>query len=173
MRKKPFNPLGIIPKPCKEDWYQMTGDEKRRHCGKCDTHVVDLTGMSEEEILALREKNGGKLCGAFRLSPTMAKSFALGSGITSLALAACVTKGEIAVPGIGCPPPAEKEPAKKKSVAPPTKKPDKNPTEEKVTVEPIMPKPLKIVKPPVPMLMGDICLPNPAQPKLQPGSGPV
>jgi len=169
MSKKPFNPLDFIPKPCKEDWYQMTGDEQRRHCGKCDTHVVDLTGMSEEEILGLREKNGGKLCGAFRLSPTLAKSFALGSGIASLALAACESKRDVILPGVVCPPPAKKEPTKKKHAAPTTQKPEKNPTDEEVTVEPKKPELPKIVKPPVPMLMGDICLPPPPRP----GSGPV
>jgi len=144
MSKEPFTPFDYIPKPCKEDWHQMTGNEKRRHCEKCDTHVVDLTGMSEDEIFELREKNGGELCGVFRLSSSLAKPLAIGTGIASLALAACETKREVVVPGVICPPPAKNEPVKKKHVAPPSK------------------------KLPVPILRGEICAPPP-----QPRSGPV
>ena len=144
MSKKTFTPFDYIPKPCKEYWYQMTGNEKRRHCKKCDTHVVDLTEMSEVEIRELRERNGGKLCGAFRLSSSLAKPLAIGTGIASLALASCETRREVILPGIVCPPPAENEPAIKNDVAPPSQKPS------------------------VPMLRGEICAPPP-----QPRSGPV
>jgi len=85
MSEQNKRPQDYIPNPCKENWHEMSGDEQKRHCQKCDTHVHNLTGMSEPEIIALREKNGGKLCGSFRLGP----SLALGSGIASLALASC------------------------------------------------------------------------------------
>lgn len=51
-----YKPSDFIPKPCRENWHAMTGDEKKRHCEKCNTHVHDVTGMDAEEILALREK---------------------------------------------------------------------------------------------------------------------
>ncbi len=82
-------PRKFIKTPCHEDWNLMSGDEKVRHCKKCDTHVHDLTGMTEEEITALYRKKGGKLCGRFSLVPGLAKPLAVGTGIASLALAAC------------------------------------------------------------------------------------
>ena len=150
MSKKQFNPRDYIPKPCKEDWNQMTGNEKRRHCEKCDTHVVDLTGLSTNEILSLREKNGGKLCGAFRLgqmSSSMVKPLVLGSGIASLALASC-SNPEPVLAGVICAPP-EKE-VTPRSAAKPAHKPK-------------APKLPEIVEPDSPILLGDICIP-PAKP---------
>lgn len=113
-----YKPSDFIPQPCRENWHAMTGDEKKRHCEKCNTHVHDLTGMDAEEILALREKNGGRLCGAFRIG----RPIALGSGIASLALASCSDKGgglggEVVAGGI-CPPPKEEPAGGKKSAKP-------------------------------------------------------
>ncbi|MBK1830917.1 hypothetical protein JIN77_09290 [Verrucomicrobiaceae bacterium R5-34] len=82
-------PHDYIPEPCQENWHSMSGDEKMRHCEKCCTHVHNLTGMSAQQIAALRVDHGGKLCGAFRIGSGMAKPLALGSGIASLALASC------------------------------------------------------------------------------------
>lgn len=101
----------------------MTGDEQKRHCQKCQTHVHNLTGMSDLEIMHLRKKNGGKLCGAFRLGPGIAKPLALGSGIASLALASCTPEPLL----VGMLPPAEysgtgnddSEPDKKDYATPP------------------------------------------------------
>lgn len=82
----------------------MSGDEQLRHCQKCDTYVHNLTGMTDAEIMELRKENGGKLCGSFRMGPSLAKPLALGSGIASLALVAC-TKSE--PPLVGMLPPIE------------------------------------------------------------------
>ena len=87
MKKLPnlMNPKDLIPTLCHEDWNAMTGGQQRKFCGKCSTHVHDLTDYSEEEILALKVQNGGKLCGVFRLT----KPLTIGAGIASLALASC------------------------------------------------------------------------------------
>jgi hypothetical protein len=98
-----MNPKDLIPTPCHEDWNAMTGDHQRKFCGKCSTHVHDLTDYSEEEILALKVQNGGKLCGAFRL----VKPLTIGVGIASLALASCQKDPARTMPttvGIICPP---------------------------------------------------------------------
>ncbi len=79
----------------------MTGNQQRKFCSKCSTHVHDLTDYSEEEILALKVQNGGKLCGAFRL----AKPLTIGAGIASLALASC--QPEPPLLGVICPPETE------------------------------------------------------------------
>lgn len=94
-----MNPKDLIPTPCHEDWNAMTGGQKRKFCGKCSTQVHDLTDFNEEEILALKVQNGGKLCGAFRLT----KPLTIGAGIASLALAACQPEPVDTV-GIICPP---------------------------------------------------------------------
>lgn len=162
-----FTPQDLIPKPCHEDWQKMTGDEKRRHCAKCNTHVEDLTGKSAKEILALREKNGGKLCGAFRLAPAIGKPLALGSGIASLALASCQTK-EPPLVGKICAPP-EKETSQKsthKSGTSASHETVKKSEEEVIVeIEPVKPKPAEVEEPL--MLLGDICVPPP-----RPGKGP-
>jgi hypothetical protein len=86
-----MNPFDYIKKPCREDWNSMTGDEKRKFCNKCTTHVHDLTDLSHDEILALKAQNGGKLCGTFRM-PSLSRQIAIGTGIASLALASCDKK---------------------------------------------------------------------------------
>ena len=93
-----MNPNDFIPKPCHEDWNAMTGNQQRKFCGKCSTHVHDLTDYSEEGILALKVQNGGRLCGSFRL----AKPLTIGAGIASLALASCLPEPVHTV-GIICP----------------------------------------------------------------------
>ncbi len=156
MSEENYSPCDFIPKPCKEDWHAMSGDEQRRHCEKCDTHVHDLTGMSSEEILAMRRKNGGKLCGAFRLG----RPIALGSGIASLALASCSEqKGkEVVLPGIVCEPPPKEEPIDRKHT---TKSPSKPKSEQRASAKPFEnKKPNKLGPDVVPMLLGDICLPR-------------
>ena len=42
-----------IESPCHEDWSAMTGDTRRRHCDACDTHVHDLSAMTEREARRL------------------------------------------------------------------------------------------------------------------------
>lgn len=98
-----MNPQKLIPKPCHEDLNSMTGDQQRKFCTKCSTHVHDLTNYNEEEILALKVQNGGKLCGSFRIAKPVIKPLAVGAGIATLALASCNQDPEPLV-GIICPP---------------------------------------------------------------------
>jgi len=46
-----------ITVPCAEDWYTMTGSDERRHCDRCDKHVVALAEMTPEEAVALVMKS--------------------------------------------------------------------------------------------------------------------
>ena len=93
-----MNVKDYIPKPCHEDWNKMTGDQRQKFCDHCSCSVHNLTGMNHEEIVNLREKLGGKLCGAFHgekkvstVRRVQLKPIAIGMGIglSSLALAAC------------------------------------------------------------------------------------
>ena len=148
----------------------MEGSQKIRHCEKCDTQVHDLTGLSADEILTLKDKNGGKLCGAFRMMPSVRRPLVLGSGIASLALASCAREEEIELMGVICEPPAKEEPAKKKvsqqggaasAAAKPIDTEDKE--DQPVEVLEIQPNP--------PVLMGKICPRQDPEPKR--GNGPV
>ena len=56
-----------IPKPCHEDWNQMTPNQQGRHCNVCVKTVVDFTNMEPKEIKSFfEEKKGEKVCGHFR-----------------------------------------------------------------------------------------------------------
>ncbi len=48
---------------CDEEWDAMDGDEARRHCGKCEHSVHDLSAMTELEANALLAGKGSdRLC---------------------------------------------------------------------------------------------------------------
>lgn len=56
-----------IPKPCHEDWNQMTPEETGRFCNSCAKSVVDFTNMKAPEIQEYFIKNKGqKVCGRFK-----------------------------------------------------------------------------------------------------------
>ncbi|WP_312322329.1 hypothetical protein [Soonwooa sp.] len=46
-----------IPKPCHENWDQMTPAEKGKYCGICSKNVTDLTTMSDDQILNELQSN--------------------------------------------------------------------------------------------------------------------
>ncbi|WP_300669872.1 hypothetical protein [Soonwooa sp.] len=46
-----------IPKPCHENWDQMTPAEKGKFCGICSKNVTDLTAMSDDQILNELQSN--------------------------------------------------------------------------------------------------------------------
>lgn len=54
-----------IPKPCHENWAQMTPAEKGRFCGSCQKTVFDFTNMSDRELAAFFKKPAGSVCGRF------------------------------------------------------------------------------------------------------------
>jgi hypothetical protein len=54
-----------IPKPCSEDWSQMTASEKGRFCASCQTQVVSFVGMQAKEIKDILEQETGSSCGRF------------------------------------------------------------------------------------------------------------
>jgi hypothetical protein len=62
-----------IPKPCHENWNEMTPEQQGAFCKVCNKVVVDFSAMSDEEVIAyLEQKKEEKTCGRFRtaqLSP--------------------------------------------------------------------------------------------------------
>jgi hypothetical protein len=57
--------LITIPKPCHENWNQMTPHEKGRHCAVCDKVVTDFTKSSKDEIIRHLEISNENTCGKF------------------------------------------------------------------------------------------------------------
>jgi len=51
-----------VASPCKERWDGMVGDERVRHCSRCDKNVYNLSGMTAEEVVALVEAREGDIC---------------------------------------------------------------------------------------------------------------
>lgn len=49
---------------CEENWEAMeNAGPDARHCRVCDKNVIDLTGKTAGEVMALYAENGGSLCG--------------------------------------------------------------------------------------------------------------
>lgn len=52
-----------IPKPCQENWSEMTKKEQGRFCQSCQTVVVDFTAMSDAELFHYFSNHKGNTCG--------------------------------------------------------------------------------------------------------------
>ncbi len=56
-----------VPKPCHEDWNNMTPNEKGSFCGLCQKTVVDFSTMPIEDIKTYLITNSNqKVCGRFQ-----------------------------------------------------------------------------------------------------------
>jgi hypothetical protein len=52
-----------IASPCPADWEKMIGDERTRHCSKCNLNVYNLSAMTERQAMQLVAANEGqRLC---------------------------------------------------------------------------------------------------------------
>lgn len=54
-----------LPKPCTENWENMTPEEKGRHCASCNKMVVDFSKFTDKELVEFMQKAQGKICGRF------------------------------------------------------------------------------------------------------------
>ncbi len=58
-----------IPKPCNENWNEMSPEQQGAFCKVCSKVVVDFSNMSDEEVLNyFAKKKEEKTCGRFRVS---------------------------------------------------------------------------------------------------------
>ncbi|RZJ72944.1 carboxypeptidase-like regulatory domain-containing protein [Flavobacterium sp.] len=56
-----------IPKPCHENWSEMSPDDKGRFCGTCEKKVHDFSNAPDREIISVL-KSSDKICGRFTRS---------------------------------------------------------------------------------------------------------
>ena len=50
---------------CDVKWEDMKGDDERRFCDRCEHHVHNLIGKSEEEVKDIVDALGPEFCGHF------------------------------------------------------------------------------------------------------------
>ncbi|MGJ8678567.1 MAG: hypothetical protein ACSHX0_13715 [Akkermansiaceae bacterium] len=149
MKKNKVKPQDWIPKPCHEDWFAMSGDEQQRHCELCNTKVQNLTGMSYDDIISLKQANGGELCGAFHTETSssvndrsLMRPLLVSAGVASLSLASCHTK-QPPVAGLICPPESfynndeQSKPTPDTPFATPPKPIEEKPPEKPEIVQPL------------------------------------
>ncbi len=63
MAAKPFSVS--VPKPCHENWDDMTPTQKGKHCLSCQKTVIDFSKMSDGEIIRYFQQFKGSTCGRF------------------------------------------------------------------------------------------------------------
>jgi hypothetical protein len=51
-----------VATPCSQNWAEMTGDDRTRHCAACDKNVYNLSGLTRDEAQALIVEKNGQLC---------------------------------------------------------------------------------------------------------------
>ncbi|MCA9575326.1 MAG: hypothetical protein R3B40_19380 [Polyangiales bacterium] len=94
-----------VASPCRESWEGMQGDDRVRHCGKCDKNVYNLSALEPHQAEALLREREGELCVRFyrRADGTvMTSDCPTGSGkrrLKRLAVAATLTVSAAA--GVG------------------------------------------------------------------------
>jgi hypothetical protein len=64
MFTNPLNDIRIAS-PCKSDWNEMYGDDRRRFCSECRLNVYNLSGMTRREAESLLINSEGRLCVRF------------------------------------------------------------------------------------------------------------
>jgi hypothetical protein len=52
-----------VASPCAEKWESMTGDERVRHCAKCQLNVFNVASLTEAEVVAMLQAKTGRVCG--------------------------------------------------------------------------------------------------------------
>jgi hypothetical protein len=85
-----------IPRPCPAPWEEMTGDDRRRRCARCDCDVHDVSILTRAEAAALV---AARACVQVRLARPGWLRFRDGLVATALfaGLAGCV-RGKVAPP---------------------------------------------------------------------------
>jgi len=62
----PSGATAEVASPCSEDWGAMVGDERVRHCSRCDKDVYNLSALSAEEAELFLAQRGERCIRFFR-----------------------------------------------------------------------------------------------------------
>lgn len=54
-----------VASPCPIKWDTMAGDERVRHCSRCNLHVFNLSAMQRAEAESLIQAKQGRLCARY------------------------------------------------------------------------------------------------------------
>lgn len=54
-----------VASPCPIKWDTMVGDDRVRHCSRCNLHVFNLSEMRREEAETLIQAKQGRLCARY------------------------------------------------------------------------------------------------------------
>jgi len=54
-----------VASPCPARWEDMAGDDRVRHCSKCQKHVYNFSAMTADEIAQVVREREGRLCARF------------------------------------------------------------------------------------------------------------
>src|SRR3954466_8664270 len=54
-----------VATPCKAEWNDMVGDERVRHCMKCNKDVFNLSQMTRDDAESLLREKQGNLCARY------------------------------------------------------------------------------------------------------------
>lgn len=52
-----------IPDPCQEDWGQMDTSSGHHFCGKCQSSVIDFSGLTRKQAVRAIKSAEGRVCG--------------------------------------------------------------------------------------------------------------
>lgn len=55
-----------VENACHEDWSAMRPSGEGRHCGRCDSTVIDLSRVTRSQAESIIRSHGGKVCGRVR-----------------------------------------------------------------------------------------------------------
>ena len=59
-----YTPYSLrLDSPCSQPWDSMTPTTTGRHCGLCAKNVVDLTHLTDDQILTILKKSDSTFCG--------------------------------------------------------------------------------------------------------------
>jgi len=56
-----------IPKPCHENWQEMTATERGAFCKSCQKEVIDFTKKTDDETYRILATSDDSLCGRYRI----------------------------------------------------------------------------------------------------------
>ena len=62
-------PLIPIAAPCSEDWSAMAGDDRSRHCDRCQTAVVHLSALTADEARRTLDRPDRPACVRYLRAP--------------------------------------------------------------------------------------------------------